>query len=144
MALAGCTAAQPDGGGDGGTSDAVPRLVINGQEHELNDESDCSIRSDGKLAADVEAVDFEESNAALRFWATPSESRSEVAIDVDPDSPLAQGHGTWEEDDTGVFDGGLEAELDGERLTLNGTFESRVVADYQVEVDFAIDCAEES
>jgi len=143
MAVAGCMGAQL--GGDGSAeADAVPQLIINGESHDLDDESLCEVRSDGKLAADVKAVDYEDSNAALRFWATPSETRAEVAIDVDPDSPLAQGQTTWEEDDTAVFNGGLEADLDGERLTLSGTFESKSVDDYQVEVDFAIDCPDAS
>lgn len=137
LALTGCGGGQSN---DADATDAVPRLILNGDSHELNDESFCHYQKNGKTHANVKTDDG--SDAALRFWATPSESRSEVAMDV-PDSPLAQGHGTWEDDDTGVFNGGLEAQLEDDRLTLAGTFESAVVDDYQVDVDFAIDCIDE-
>lgn len=133
MALAGCGA-----GGD--QSDAVPRLIINGEAHELDEDSSCSIADDGKLSVDTKSVDYDESNVALRFWATPSESRAEVAIDSEPDASVAQGMADWGEGGTAVFNGGLEAVLDRGVLTLQGTFESKSVDDLQVEVDFAIDC----
>ena len=148
LVLSGCSAG-PTGppNGDGGTAPGgvelqVPRLVINGTAHGLDQaESTCHFEGGDNIVVRTRSVDYvERGDVALSFWATPAESRSEVAIFPGSGSPMAQGHGTWEPDGTGVFDGGLEASIDGDLLTIQGVFESSVIDDYVTEVDFAINC----